>query len=353
MCPSPQLEVGTLQLPRALQQPGKMLYNKFLVKHFSPRETKAAAEHNVWLLFIYFSFRIPVTSWPCFQFCFTSEIELLQQQSCNYNLKGETWQWFSFLYFPFLLERKLPFLRATWVPAELLQPALAVLSFLASSQLLPRHSSKTTELIPAWVRPTRRPSHLPDTQEAKQSVKSLTESRNFALFPLHSWIDQSLYSAELCSSKRDELQSCAWRHSWGGEHTCKGARLREAAVNHFLISLFRGRKKQRPEPSQELPSFYSQLWHVDSPRQITFTLQTEFPFLLIWAQSIYTLLVFCADGLESIWSPNMLKWLYGCNHIKREMKGTLHLHSPVVWLAPVSSLKKPPSWQNMDRGLTP
>jgi len=189
MCPSSQLEVGTLQLPRALQQPSKMLYNKFLVKYFSPRETKAAAEHNAWPLFIYFYFRIPVTRWPRFQFCFTSEIELLQQQSCNCNLKGETWRWFSFLFFvfSFFLESELPFPRATWVPAELLQPAPAVLCFLASSQLLPRHSSKTTELIPAWVRPTGRPSHLPDdTQEAKQSDKSLIESRNCALFPLHS-----------------------------------------------------------------------------------------------------------------------------------------------------------------------
>lgn len=113
----------------------------------------------------------------------------------------------------------------------------------------------------------------------------------------------------------------------------------------LIISLFPCSEEERNKgqsPSQELPSSYSQLWHVDSPRQITFTLRTEFPFLLNWAQYIYPLLVFCADGLGSIWSPNMLKWLYGCNHIiKREMKGTLHLHSPViVWLAPASLLKK-------------
>lgn len=76
-CPLPQLEAGILQLPRTLQQPDKMLYNKFLVKHFFPKETRAAAEHNVWLLFIYFSFLIPVTSWSCFLFCFTSETEIL------------------------------------------------------------------------------------------------------------------------------------------------------------------------------------------------------------------------------------------------------------------------------------
>jgi len=39
----------------------------------------------------------------------------------------------------------------------------------------------------------------------------------------------------------------------GGENTCKGAGLREAEVNHFLISLFRGRKKQRPEPQPGTP----------------------------------------------------------------------------------------------------
>lgn len=75
--PLPQLEAGTLQLPRALQQADKMLYNKFFIKHFFPKETKAAAEHNVWLLIIYFSFLIPVTTWPCFHFCFTSEIDTL------------------------------------------------------------------------------------------------------------------------------------------------------------------------------------------------------------------------------------------------------------------------------------
>lgn len=67
-----QLEAGTLQLPGALQQPDKMLCNKFFIKHFFPKETKAAAEHNVWLLIIYFSFLIPVTTWSCFHFCFTS-----------------------------------------------------------------------------------------------------------------------------------------------------------------------------------------------------------------------------------------------------------------------------------------
>lgn len=113
----------------------------------------------------------------------------------------------------------------------------------------------------------------------------------------------------------------------------------------LIISLFpcSGEERNKGQsPSQELPSSYSQLWHVDSPRQITFTLQNEFPFLLNQAQSIYPLSVFCADGLESIWSPNMLKWLYDYSHIiKRQMKGILHLHSPViVWLGPANLLIK-------------
>lgn len=83
MCLSPQLEFGTFQLLRALRQPGKILLNRFLAKPFFfffsfPRETKAAAQHNAWLLYIYFSFWIPVTSWLCFRFCFTSEIAVLQ-----------------------------------------------------------------------------------------------------------------------------------------------------------------------------------------------------------------------------------------------------------------------------------
>lgn len=40
-----------------------------------------------------------------------------------------------------------------------------------------------------------------------------------------------------------------------GESTCKGTRLREAATNHFLISLFRGRKEQRPGPQPGTPKF--------------------------------------------------------------------------------------------------
>lgn len=52
ICLSPQLEVGTLQLPRDLRQPGKMLY-KFLVKHFSPRETKVSAEYNAAFIYMY------------------------------------------------------------------------------------------------------------------------------------------------------------------------------------------------------------------------------------------------------------------------------------------------------------
>lgn len=62
------------------------------------------------------------------------------------------------------------------------------------------------------------------------------------------------------------LQNCArvrktnFRAAHGGmadcgENTCKGTRLREAAVNHFLISLFRGRKKQGPKPQPGTPKF--------------------------------------------------------------------------------------------------
>lgn len=168
----------------------------------------------------------------------------------------------------------------------------------------------------------------------------MIESRNCTLFCLYSWIDQLLYSVELCPSKRDELQSCTQRHGW-----LSHAKALDSARLHLIISLFSCSGEERNKgqsPGKELPSSYSQLWHVDSPRQSPFTLQTEFPFLLNWAQSIYPLLVFCADGLESIWNPSKLKWLSVYNHIiKREMKLNLHLHHPViVWLVPVSSLKK-------------
>jgi len=39
------------------------------------------------------------------------------------------------------------------------------------------------------------------------------------------------------------------------ENTCKGARMREAAVNHFLLFLCRGREKQRPESQPGTPKF--------------------------------------------------------------------------------------------------
>lgn len=102
-CLSSQLEVGILQLPRALRQPGKMLLNKILAKlfffFFFKRNQSCCSTRCTTL--IYFSFWIPVTSWPCFQFCFTSEIEVLQLQSCNCNLWGETWWHFSFPFFSF------------------------------------------------------------------------------------------------------------------------------------------------------------------------------------------------------------------------------------------------------------
>lgn len=62
-CLSSQLEVGILQLPRALRQPGKMLLNKILAKlfFFFLRETKAAAQQDARLLFIFlFEYLSPV-----------------------------------------------------------------------------------------------------------------------------------------------------------------------------------------------------------------------------------------------------------------------------------------------------
>lgn len=64
-CLSSQLEVGILQLPRALRQPGKMLLNKILAKlfffFFFLRETKAAAQQDARLLFLFlFEYLSPV-----------------------------------------------------------------------------------------------------------------------------------------------------------------------------------------------------------------------------------------------------------------------------------------------------
>lgn len=51
ICPFPQLEAGSLQLPRTLQQPDKMLYNMFLVKHFFPKETRKQCMASIYLFF--------------------------------------------------------------------------------------------------------------------------------------------------------------------------------------------------------------------------------------------------------------------------------------------------------------
>lgn len=78
------------------------------------------------------------------------------------------------------------------------------------------------------------------------------------------------------------------------------------------------------------------------PGKSLLLLRRNFPFFKLGLDHLYTSVVLYRCTWESIWSPNMLKWLYVCNHIiKREMKGTLHLRSPVsVWLAPASSLRK-------------